>query len=237
MAHQWSTVRSEIRLIIQDTDSVSPAISDAQLLVLANTRYMLWVLKYERTLIGTVNSVAVSIPTTGVIQSQVIGANVLEITGAALGSTTGKVLPVNVFYKVVERAANEVGKIDEVGIVVSERDDSQTSLKITAAPTPTVATNIYINYIAYPAAISADSDVFKVNHGHQRILTRLIAADAAALVGRDDAFVAKILDPIKNAMPNGFTDWTVPTNSPSSPGGGDLGGDGGDGGGEGIIGG
>jgi hypothetical protein len=223
MAHTWSTVRSEVRLIIQDTDPVSPAISDAQLLTLANTRYMLWVLKYERTLIGTVNGTAVIIPTSGAIQSQSIGANILEVTGAALGSTTGKILPVNVFFKVSERAANEVGIIDEVGILVSERDDSQTNLKITAAPTPLVATSVYINYIAYPSVIANDTDQFKVNHGHQRILTRLIAADAAALVGRDDAFVAKIIDPIKDALPNGFTDWTVPTNSPSSPGGGDFG--------------
>lgn len=201
------------RLLALDTSTVQPGLTDAQYLSLLNEAYLRWFeaieprIKWYTPTQAGLNGIAAGTyqkTTTPVDIADILQLCLASGATAADGKALERVEPHAMLKKIAEETTQGVVARWSAVRLTTSTDADIGKWSITFHPIPAATTNLSLIVKTAPALLVSGSVNPDVSEQAAYTLARIVAARAAAALGRDGEFIQNIVQPIPDDIRQSF---------------------------------
>lgn len=189
------------RRLYLDIDTVDQAIDNTVLLDMLNDYYHRWMVQYSQE---TIAETALSFIATSKFKvltptnNEILKWVRVELAGAILRNAPMDELR-NKQLTLAETGTPREWAWERVGIPTGNGGFPVT-YNIYVYPIPTGPTTVTVYTVSAPDTLVAVGDLLRVTEADGRLISRMVAAEASSLIGREDAFTQMILAPIPEGI-------------------------------------
>jgi hypothetical protein len=209
MAETLLSARTFVRLLAADTDTVDPALSDAEWNMMINSAFLDYARQYPEqfTTSATSPMAAITLTTGTFVYNVTTGAGVVEFTGAVITNTTfveQNSLDRSDFGELYRLAKQEVNASGTYPRSWAVRRITDTQHQFVVYPSPAALVNghfVYVFGYKEPSQLSSDSATFaQIADSEVKWVARLAAIRGCGIIGRSAEYIERLWSDLPQKM-------------------------------------